>query len=355
MLLEFLTGNRDEILRRARARVAGRALPRPTDDELETGVPLFFDRLVDSFRTDPYSSVGINEGATLHGDLRQKMGFTVGQVVHDYGDLCQVVTQLAIELNVPISPEEFKNLNRCLDDAIAHAVAEHARGRELTIAGLENERVAVFAHELRNLLHTANLAYDILVDGTVAIGGSTGAVLGRSLAGLRELVDRTLAEVRLDAGVRHHERLEIAAFLADIELAGMISARARGVTFWTDRGISRVEVDADRQLLGSALANLLQNAFKFTRAGGNVWLRSRATVECVLIEVQDECGGIPPAMVDQVFAPFQQYGVDKSGLGLGLVITKRAVEAMGGELRARNESNSGCVFTVSLPRLSQSD
>jgi signal transduction histidine kinase len=114
-------------------------------------------------------------------------------------------------------------------------------------------------------------------------------------------------------------------------------------------------VDADRQLLGSALANLLQNAFKFTRARGNVWMRSSATAERVLIEIQDECGGIPPAMVDQVFAPFQQYGVDKSGLGLGLVITKRAVEAMGGELRARNQADTGCVFAVSLPRLQPDD
>src|SRR6185369_14992776 len=172
-------------------------------------------------RVDPNDNAALKRGATRHGEQRLQMGFTVAQVVHDYGDVCQAVTQLAIELKAPISTEEFRNLNRCLDDAIAQAVTEHARGRELAISAKDTQRLALFGHELRNLINTAGLAYDILKDGTVAIGGSTGAVLGRSLSGLRDLVDRALAEVRLDAGVIHRERMDVADFLAEVELAGI--------------------------------------------------------------------------------------------------------------------------------------
>ena len=54
-------------------------------------------------------------------------GFNISQVVHDYGDICQAITEVAVEQNVPITTEEFHTLNRCLDTAIAEAVTEHAR------------------------------------------------------------------------------------------------------------------------------------------------------------------------------------------------------------------------------------
>jgi len=351
MLHEFLKDNREEILGRARAKVVARIAPRVTAEELEMGIPLFLDQLIESLRVDPNDNVTLKSGATRHGEQRLQMGFTVAQVVHDYGNVCQVVTQLAIELDAPISTEEFRNLNRCLDDAIAQAVTEHARGREIAISTQDSERLAFLGHELRNLINTASLSYDILKDGSVAIGGSTGAVLGRSLSGLRDLVDRTLVEVRLDAGVDHRERLEVSEFLAEVELAGMIEAKTRGVTFLSANGVAGVVVDADRQLLASALGNLLQNAFKYTHAHGTVWLRTHATQDRVSIEIEDQCGGLPPAMTDRLFGLFQQHSADRSGLGLGLVISKRAVEAMNGELRAHNHPGTGCVFTVTLPRL----
>src|SRR5687767_12306224 len=130
MLHEFLTANREEILRRTRARVATRAAPRPTHEELALGIPLFFDELIVILSGAADRGDVIDRDATRHGERRQRMGFTVAQVVHDYGDLCQVVTELAIELRAPIGTEEFKTLNGCLDDAIAQAVAEYARERE---------------------------------------------------------------------------------------------------------------------------------------------------------------------------------------------------------------------------------
>ncbi len=94
------------------------------------GVPLFLDQLVDALQHGIGNrNAEISRGAVLHGRELLVQGFTVSQVVHDYGDVCQSVTGLALELNAPISTDDFRTLNRCLDDAIAGAVTEFGRGR----------------------------------------------------------------------------------------------------------------------------------------------------------------------------------------------------------------------------------
>ena len=69
----------------------------------------------------------IGESAAKHGRELRERGYNISQVVHDYGDICQAITEVALEQNVPIRTEEFHMLNRCLDTAIAEAVTEHAR------------------------------------------------------------------------------------------------------------------------------------------------------------------------------------------------------------------------------------
>jgi signal transduction histidine kinase len=98
------------------------------------------------------------------------------------------------------------------------------------------------------------------------------------------------------------------------------------------------------------LANLLQNAFKFTRPGTKVNLRTSSLGGQVLIEVADHCGGLPPGSAEKTFTPFAQHGEDRSGLGLGLVIARQSIEADAGTLRVRDVPGTGCVFTISLPR-----
>ena len=89
-------------------------------------------------------------------------GFAVDQVVHAYGDLCQAITDLAFERDAPIEVDEFRTLNRCLDNGIADAVTEFASKRDSLIsaqgAQAMNERLGFLAHELRNLIQTATLA-----------------------------------------------------------------------------------------------------------------------------------------------------------------------------------------------------
>ena len=350
MLHEFLAANREEIIARTRAKVAKRSAPQATAEELENGVPLFLSQLIENLRLSRLTSEAIGQSAAKHGGDLLRMGFTVAQVVHDYGDVCQAVTELADELKAPITTDEFHTLNRCLDDAIAEAVTEYVRQRERVTTDEGIERLGVLAHELRNRLHAAILSFEILKKGSVGIGGSTGAVLGRSLRGLRDLIDCSLAEVRLEAGIQRQERFSVTELIEEVEIEALMEANVRGLelTFTPpDRG---VDVEADRQILAAAITNLLQNAFKFSRAHGHVSLKVTATADRVLFEIEDECGGLPPGKLEELFRPFEQRSGNRSGLGLGLSISRKGVEANGGKLRVRDLPGRGCVFTIDLPR-----
>ena len=141
--------------------------------------------------------------AAAHGKQLLELGFSVDQVVHDYGDLCQAITDLAVERDAPFSIDQFRTLNRCLDNAIADAVTEFSFQRDATIARQQsaevNERIGFLVHELRNSVGTATLAVAALELGNLPISGATGSVLKRSLAALASLIDHTLDEVRINA------------------------------------------------------------------------------------------------------------------------------------------------------------
>lgn len=169
----------------------------------------------------------MGRSALQHGADLRRAGFTGAQVVHDYGDVCQAVTELSIERDAPIQGDEFKTFNLCLDDAIAQAVTEFARQRDISVSEQETERLGFFAHELRNLLSNAMLAFEVLKTGTVGVGGSTGAVLGRNLIALRDLIDRSLAAVRLEAGLQRRQHVPLTALMEDVEVAAAMQARAR--------------------------------------------------------------------------------------------------------------------------------
>jgi signal transduction histidine kinase len=111
-----------------------------------------------------------------------------------------------------------------------------------------------------------------------------------------------------------------------------------------------VTIDADRDVLGAVVGNLLQNAFTFTRPQTTVTLRVCASEERVLIEILDECGGLPSESAADLFRPFDKLP-DGAGPGIGLAFSRWGVEANNGLIYARNLPDRGCVFTVDLPRL----
>ncbi|WP_197070179.1 HAMP domain-containing sensor histidine kinase [Burkholderia sp. 9120] len=372
MMHEFLSNNRDDLVSRCRAKVAQRPARDATDEQLQNGVPLFLDQLIQTLRVEQSSEPmdsrrisglasggvsfsAIGTSAALHGRQLLDLGFSVDQVVHDYGDLCQAITDLAYERDAPFAIDEFRTLNRCLDNAIAEAVTEFSYQRDTAASDKSaqeiNERLGYFAHELRNFLQTATLAFTAARAGNLSLSGATGSVLDRSLTSLRDLIDQSIADVRVSAGAAASlQMFSLAGFIAEIKESATFAARARGCGFIVSKVDERLAVSASRDLLFSALGNLLQNAFKYTHHQTDVTLDAYAVADRILIDVKDHCGGLLAENVEAMFKPFRQNGSDRTGLGLGLSIARRSVEASSGNLSVRDIPGVGCVFTISLPR-----
>jgi signal transduction histidine kinase len=355
MLEEFITLNRDVIIERCRAKVAARSIPAPSEAEINHGVPLFLDQLVAALRSGHSAERAIDRSAGQHGHDLLLQGFTVSQVVHDYGDVCQTITEMALETNAPIATDDFRMLNKCLDEAIAGAVTMYARESQRAqheeATGRDTERMGFLVHELRNLVSTAMVAFEVLKTGNVGVAGSTGAVLDRSLTGLRDLIARSLEDVRLIAGVRSKTRITLSTFIARVAAAATLEARTRGVTLLVTPVPDDVAVDAEHQVLEAVIGNLLQNAFKFTQPHTTVRLSVETSADRVLIAIADACGGLPgDGDPTELFRAFEQRSGDRSGLGIGLAFSRWGAEANGGKLSARNLPGKGCVFTIDLPR-----
>ncbi len=213
MLHEFLTANRTELITRCRNKVAKRFAPSEIPMALDHGVPLFLQQLVETLRLEerePHpENVGpeptlaateIGRTAAVHGAELLRLGYTIDQVVHDYGDVCQSVTQLASEQDKKISTDEFRTLNRCLDNAIAAAVTSFGSARQVLMndqAETLQQRLDFYSVEHRRLVDIALQSYTAIRTGHVGVTGATGTLLLHTLEELRSLAERTLPEIRL--------------------------------------------------------------------------------------------------------------------------------------------------------------
>jgi signal transduction histidine kinase len=373
MMFEFLINNRAELARRCQDKVAQRPGRSASSVQLYSGVPLFLEQLIRTLQTeqtqDPLASRAISgpaggtatlsevgASAALHGKALLDMGFSVDEVVHDYGDLCQSITDLAVERDAPFEIDEFRTLNRCLDNAIADAVTEFSYQKELATADRvaieSNERAGFFAHELRNVLGTASLAFTAAKAGNLSLSGATGSILERSLAGLGKMIDESLVDIRtIGQQANILAAFSLGEFVDELAAAAQLAARSAGCVLVVEPVDPLLALGGNRELLMSAVANLLQNAIKFTAPGSEVRLTAYGVADKVQIDVADHCGGLPADAEATMFDAFAQHGSNRNGLGLGLTIARQAVVACGGSIRVRDVPNVGCVFTVILPRL----
>jgi signal transduction histidine kinase len=373
MMHVFIANNRDELLARCKAKVARRPHRAATAAQLSNGIPLFLEQLLQTLEaeeggdhdeslrisggsggdTTALSEMGVS--ASAHGKQLLELGFSVDQVVHDYGDLCQAITDLAVERDAPFGVDEFRTLNRCLDNAIADAVTEFSFQRDVTIARKQEhafeQRIGMLAHELRNLVSSAKLALAALEVGNLSVSGATGGVLKRALHAMTTLVNATISEIRdKTASETTRDVIPVRDLIAEAARSAGLYAQASGCAFTVAPVDSELAIEADRERILGALANLLQNAFKFTAKGSEVALSATVFGAFVRIDIQDHCGGLPHGNIDRMFTPFTQRSGDRSGLGLGLSIARHNVELDGGTLMVRDLPGSGCIFTISLPR-----
>lgn len=366
----FLLENRIILIDRCKAKVAMRPRRTATDSQLAYGIPIFLEQLTRTFLAENNSDEKLSTeisgasggddsalsemgmGATAHGEELLKLGYTVDQVVHDYGDLCQAITELAFEVNAPFKMNEFRTLNRCLDNAIAEAVTAFTLHHDVQIITKqrtdEKLRLGFLAHELRNSLGTATLAVKALESGSLSVGGATGAILKRSLSTLSSLISRSIAELNNNSQ-RVFETFSVDDFISDAGLAARLDASLVNCELEIRAVDPALIITANKDLLHAAVANLLQNAFKFTQLDTVVTLHAYAVADRLIIDISDHCGGLSRAEASRMFFPFPDAGGPKAGLGLGLSIARQSIEADFGTLSFLNIPDKGCVFTINLP------
>jgi signal transduction histidine kinase len=177
-------------------------------------------------------------------------------------------------------------------------------------------------------------------------------LLDRSLARLQEQIDNVLTTDRLETGLDLvPEQFAVQDLVEAVREEAEVEGRLRRIRISTDVS-TNLNLRGERRLLQSALTNVVRNAVKFTSEGGTVQIRGREAPNAVMIEVEDECGGLPAGAASVIFEPFVQRGRDRSGFGLGLAIARQAVEAHGGRLLLQDLPGRGCIFRLELPAAS---
>lgn len=380
MLHEFLEKNRDKILSMTEKKTLELAGSGPSSDQLKRGLPIFYEQLLDvlvletDLKNPSHQNIGemakaadrsdeealaeagmrpdealVAKTAGLHGTELLRLGYTLSHVVHAYGAMCQSITELATLKNKAITTDEFHDLNRCLDIAIAGAVTGYELQRNQQESDREIQHLGSLAHELRNSLSSANLSFQMLEKGTLGITGNTGQVLKNSLKRIGELVDRSLTEVRLRIDPKLHVVKGSLQHLVDqLLITANVEANVKNLTIKM-KIEPQLFFEADQELFYSALSNLIQNAIKYTPPGGRIQIRGSVVEENVIIEVEDECGGLSDE-AENLFKAFEQQDHDKSGLGLGLTIARRSINLNHGKLEVQNLPKKGCIFKITLPK-----
>jgi len=219
MLHEFLSTHRSELIQRCKKKAGARFEPSLTPSAVDHGAPLFLAQLAETLLLEQQADANqepraahektpkasddvpnIGRSAALQGAELLRLGYNLEQVVHGYGDVCQAITGLAIEKNAAISTDEFRSLNRCLDNAIANAVSAFGRGARIGVDVKREDlsgRLAAFAAEERRLVEIALHSFAVIKNGSVGVNGATSDLLKHTLEELYSLAERTLPEFAL--------------------------------------------------------------------------------------------------------------------------------------------------------------
>jgi signal transduction histidine kinase len=323
--------------------------------ELANHIPQFVTEIIAALRADAgLSSIGPSpeESTTAagHGAQRLRLGFSLDSVVREYGALRVAIVETARDAGTHLTLRELEVLFDAIVTGIARAVTEYSRQRDAELLRQANEHFAFIAHELRDPLSSATMAFLLLKSkGQLPVENRSVDAIDRGLQRTRELIDQTLQIARVASGIelrRIPTTLKI--LFEEVQLASLSEAESKSIEIRlmieTDE-----QINLDARLVRSALGNLLRNGVKYTHAGGIVELRGRIANGQVVIEVEDCCGGLAPGKVEEAFAPFVRLDNSQTGFGLGLAIAKQAVDAHGGSIRVQNLPGKGCIFVLELP------
>ena len=216
LLRQLLTTHHAELIHSCREKVAARYEPAKAPTVVDRGVPLFLEQLVQTLQDEQISPLrpahdpaplpvdpSVGRTAALQGTELLRLRYTVDQVVHHYGDVCLAIAELAIRKEASITADEFRALNRCIDEAIADAVSAFGAERESAILDQATElhrRLGELADEQIRLVDIALQAVAAVQTGGILARGDVASAL-RALTQLRDLIERSLPQVRLRTGM----------------------------------------------------------------------------------------------------------------------------------------------------------
>jgi signal transduction histidine kinase len=209
------------------------------------------------------------------------------------------------------------------------------------------------SHELRSPLTRLNIALELIRRKSSAELAPAFDRIERDTARLDQMIGELLTLNRLEAeGIASRERVDLPALAQSVVDDAGIEAERQGASLAL-RVQEPAIVQGNRELLRSAIENVVRNAIRFTRPGLPVELTLGRDAERVTLRVRDHGPGVPAEALESIFKPFYRVEGDRArntgGTGLGLAITERAVTLHGGSVRADNHAAGGLVVTLELP------
>jgi signal transduction histidine kinase len=348
-LHEFLATHRDMLIARAVLYLRP-ATPGRTDAEVEGRLAGLVDQIVYALRRDagaPDETVlpGHSMLAAEHGRERYARGFDVLSVVRDFGMLSNTLGELATKAEETFEPREYQVFNQCIDSLTLAALDEYSRQAQSSTEARTSDVLENVLHELRAELSTGRMAFRALQSGTLGIRSRTADLVDRSFGRIERLLRKAAVVVRLRTPeVLGSEQLDVAS-----ELRALVGAAPleRQITIGLDVEPGLMLV-GDPGLIMSATSNLIENAVSYSKAGARVQVRARRDTDVVIIEVEDQCGGLGKTD-DDLYLPFVQRSGNRRGPGLGLAIAQEAVTAHGGEVAIQNRPGEGCTMQLRFP------
>jgi signal transduction histidine kinase/ActR/RegA family two-component response regulator len=275
------------------------------------------------------------------------------------------------ERRLPMEPlpiEEAETVRRALiagsrllaarETSLNGALAREAKSRAAAelASRAKDDLLAMLGHELRNPLNAIKAAVSLLEMPEVKpdVADRARAVVQRQIGHLTSIIDDLLDVARLDSGKAQlkNQRLDLAAVTRHVVEAFTSTGRCRSLQMQVD--LSEAWVVGDETRLEQVVSNLLDNACKYTPAGGAVEIVVRAEGDAAVLTIRDSGSGIAPDVLPKIFDLFSQGArtLDRSqgGLGLGLTVVRRLIDLHGGTIAANSDGlDRGATFCVRLP------
>jgi signal transduction histidine kinase len=337
------------------------------DSNLPSGTPVAPELLVPRLG-EHLISKGILDQVQLEHALshqqeqaEKKRPILVGQALTELSYLDQATLDQAITEQIVELQDALRQANRRLEQRVRERTAEleHALTKLAELNQLKSNFISNISHELRTPLTHIKGYVELLADGSLGAISKDQSfaldVMHRASDRLEELVNDLLRFSKASQGefTLHIAPLSLVALLQHAVKQSVDKAREREVDLQTDIPSQLPLVQGDQEKITWVILQLVDNAIKFTGAGGYVLVSAEHGPKGVRIQVNDSGVGIPPERLGEIFEPFHQLDSSSTrqhgGTGLGLALVLRILEAHGALPHVKSEVGKGTKFEFVLP------